>query len=255
MRIAYGDCRTNNPKGYFCRRTISNKYFISYFETPFLYEHEGRLIKGNAGEFMIIPPGMPIHHGTASEEENYINTWLYIQGDGLEELLKKYPLPINIAFSAGPGNILDRFVEKAKKESSIKNIGYEEKIYHLTAQLIIDLYRLYRRDPGISGRLERVREEILQAPENPWTLKEMADLCGYSVSRFSTLYKEKFGISPKRDVLEARIELAVRMLKYTDASITDIADDCGFQSIYYFSKHFKAVKGVSPKEYIRQHRI
>lgn len=254
MKIAYGDCRTNNPKGYFCRRTITNKYFISYFETPFLYEHEGRLIKGNAGEFMIIPPGMPIHHGAVSEEEIYINTWLYIQGEGMEELLKKYPLPINVAFSAGPGNILDRFVEKAKKESSIKNIGYEDKVYHLTAQLIIDLYRLYHRDPGTAGRLERVREEILQAPEKPWALKEMADICGYSVSRFSALYKAQFGISPKQDVLNARIDLAAQMLKYTEFSITDIAADCGFQSIYYFSKFFKEVKGISPKEYIKKHK-
>ena len=254
MKISYGDCRTCNPKGYFCRRNITNKYFISYFETPFLYEHEGRLIKGNAGEFMIIPPGMPIHHGAVSEEEFYINTWLYIQEEGMEELLKKYPLPINIAFAAGPGNILDRFVEKAMKESLIKSVGYEDKIYHLAAQLIIDLYRSYRREPGVAGRLERVREEIFQAPEKHWTLQEMADLCGYSISRFSALYKERFGISPKQDILNARIDLAAQMLKYTDYSITDIAADCGFQSIYYFSKYFKEAKGISPKEYIKKHK-
>ena len=254
MKISYGDCRTNNPKGYFCRRNITNKYFISYFETPFLYEYEGRLVKGNAGEFMIIPPGQPVYHGAVNGEEFYINTWVYIQGEGMEELLKKYPLPLNVAFSAGPGNILDRFVEKAKKESFVKSVGYEDKIYHLTAQLIIDLFRLYHRKPGMAGRLERVREEILQAPEKSWTLKEMAAFCGYSVSRFSALYKERFGISPKQDILNARIDLAAQMLKYTDFSITDIAADCGFQSIYYFSKYFKEAKGISPKEYIKKHK-
>ena len=77
----------------------------------------------------------------------------------------------------------------------------------------------------------------------------MAALCGYSVSRFSVLYKEQFGCSPKQDILNARIELACRMLRYTGVSITEIAAACGFQSIYYFSKYFKKVTGLSPKNY------
>lgn len=255
MKVLYGDCNTTHPKELFCRRNITKHYFLSYFETAFRYERDGELIKGKAGDMLIISPGNPIYHGAIDDESEFINTWIYISDDGMEDLLKKYPLPINTAFSVGRGNMLDRYVEKANKEASLNQIGYEEKVYHMTAQLLIDLYRLYHRDPGALGRLERVREEVLQAPEKPWTLKEMADFCGYSISRFSALYKEKFGISPKQDFLRARIELAARMLRYTNASITDIAIDCGFQSIYYFSKHFKDAKGISPREYIKKYEI
>ena len=82
----------------------------------------------------------------------------------------------------------------------------------------------------------------------------MAENCGYSVSRFSALYKERFGISPKQDVLAARIQLASKMLIYTGASVTEIAALCGFQNVYYFSKYFKESTGFSPKSYIAHHQ-
>ena len=41
----------------------------------------------------------------------------------------------------------------------------------------------------------------------------MAFSCGYSVSRFSALYAEQFGCSPKADLISARIEQAKQMLK------------------------------------------
>ena len=39
------------------------------------------------------------------------------------------------------------------------------------------------------------------------------------------------------------------MLRYSDKSIADIADETGFTDASYFTKSFKAQFGMTPKEY------
>ena len=52
-------CGTNFPHntGEFCMNTIRDSFFISCFSTPFLYESDGRMLAGNAGDILIMPPG------------------------------------------------------------------------------------------------------------------------------------------------------------------------------------------------------
>lgn len=102
------------------------------------------------------------------------------------------------------------------------------------------------------SRIESAKELILQNVSKDWTLQEMADLSGYSASHFSSLYVQRFGLSPKADLLDHRIQLAKQMLYYGELSITEISKQCGFQSIYYFSKYFKETVGTSPSEYVKR---
>ena len=81
------------------------------------------------------------------------------------------------------------------------------------------------------------------------SLEEMAQLSGYSPSRFLALYKTCYGISPKAELLQARLSMAKQMLSYSDLSITAIANACGFQSVYYFSKYFRKYTGTAPSQW------
>ena len=60
---------------------------------------------------------------------------------------------------------------------------------------------------------------------------------------------EKYGVSPKADLINMRLESAKRLLLYTTLSVDEIALQCGFGSIYHFSKIFKSIIGVSPSIY------
>ena len=50
-------------------------------------------------------------------------------------------------------------------------------------------------------------------------------------------------------IIHERIEAAKLMLLKTDHSISEIAKDCGFQNISYFSKQFRTFTGMTPREY------
>ena len=66
---------------------------------------------------------------------------------------------------------------------------------------------------------------------------------------FSRLFRKKVGISPKKYILERRLNKAKELLKKSEYSIKEIAVTTGFKDPLYFSKLFKDKTGMSPSEY------
>lgn len=82
------------------------------------------------------------------------------------------------------------------------------------------------------------------------TLEDIATNSGMSRSRFSTVFKETMGITLWDYVCEKRIELVMKKLeKNEEASMLDIALECGFNNTANFNKAFKKQTGITPKEY------
>ena len=141
-------------------------------------------------------------------------------------------------------------------EYNSKLTGSSDMIESIITQMIIALHRAYKKQNICNEdlhRLSTVRHKINKNPEKKWTLKEMAMIAGYSVSRFSELYKKTYNTSPINDVIEHRISLAKMLLLSGQASISYVADTCGFNTVNYFSKLFKASTGYTPSEYIKNY--
>ncbi len=80
-------------------------------------------------------------------------------------------------------------------------------------------------------------------------LENIAKTAGYSVPQFSRLFSELCGITPMRYVNIVRIQHAAEMLTSGDERITDIAFECGFESLEVFERQFKRYFSVSPSMY------
>lgn len=102
------------------------------------------------------------------------------------------------------------------------------------------------------GQFRRLRREIHRAPELNWTLGELSRRLNISKSYVQKLYKEHFGISFKDDLIDARIEMAKRLLQETDLRISEVAASCGYQNATHFMRQFRDKNGVSPSAF-RQH--
>jgi AraC-like DNA-binding protein len=89
-------------------------------------------------------------------------------------------------------------------------------------------------------------EYIMNHYEAPITVEGLADYASVSHSSLYRRFLKRFQISPKRFLLEYRIE--------RDCSIQEISTSVGFEDPFYFSRAFKEVKGVSPRQYAAQHR-
>ena len=66
---------------------------------------------------------------------------------------------------------------------------------------------------------------------------------------FRKLFKNRYGTTPRQYILELRFRKARQLLGEHRSSVGEIAEECGFSSIYHFCRAFRQAAGVSPTEY------
>lgn len=80
-------------------------------------------------------------------------------------------------------------------------------------------------------------------------LNDLCEKLGVSVSYLSTLFKKVLGTSFSKYLVKIRMEKAQEQLRFSSQKIYEIANNVGYNDIYYFSYSFKKFTGLSPKEY------
>ncbi|QQO09580.1 helix-turn-helix domain-containing protein [Breznakiella homolactica] len=81
------------------------------------------------------------------------------------------------------------------------------------------------------------------------TLREVAAASGLSAPYFSAVFKNEMGETLTTYLNRLRVDKAASMLIETDASISQISADCGFEDQSWFSKIFKQYTKTSPGKY------
>lgn len=85
----------------------------------------------------------------------------------------------------------------------------------------------------------------------PLTIAALAKEAGVSDVHFRKEFKHYYGVSPISYLKQVRIENAKQLLRSGYYTVTDVALECGFESISYFSYEFKRLTGVSPTTYLQ----
>ncbi len=80
-------------------------------------------------------------------------------------------------------------------------------------------------------------------------LKKLAEVSGYSLSRFKIRFKDEVGMTPANFITYKKLEYAKYLLESTDYSVTQIALDAGFSSSNYFCTVLKKLSNYTPSEY------
>ncbi len=86
------------------------------------------------------------------------------------------------------------------------------------------------------------------------TLSDLSREAEMSEKYFCSFFKKLTGNTPLEFVNKTRIESACEMLRNENQSITEVALDCGFESLSYFIRRFKEQMGVSPNEYKKREK-
>lgn len=84
-------------------------------------------------------------------------------------------------------------------------------------------------------------------------LESIAQEFGYEYHYLSRVLNKEYNIRFKQIVNEYRVEKAIRLLEADEMTMTDVAMQCGFQSIRSFNEVFRAVTGQTPSEYGKKH--
>lgn len=103
--------------------------------------------------------------------------------------------------------------------------------------------------------IRKLIQDIQNKPQLTWNNKELAKRMNVSEDYVSKLFKEIIGMTPTEFIASTRINLARKYLRETQLSIETIGEKVGYDDAHYFSRIFKRVEGISPRDYRKLSRI
>lgn len=100
----------------------------------------------------------------------------------------------------------------------------------------------------------QVQEYIREHLDQRLSLSDVAAVFNFSPNYLSQLFAQNSESGFVEFVTSTRIAAAKSLMASTDLKIYEISDRIGFESAFYFSKVFKKLEGVSPREYMQRVR-
>ena len=109
-----------------------------------------------------------------------------------------------------------------------------------------------RREPKILS--EQVAKYLRKNLDRHVTIEELTELSGVSGTTLKKHFHEAYGMPIYAWFKRERMLSAARDLRETQDSILKIAGDYGYENASKFSGAFRAVLGISPREYRKRER-
>ena len=187
-------------------------------------------------------------------------TWLEFDGLRAKECVELAGLsPDNPVFK-----VRSKDTAEAMKNEMLYIVEHrEESPFHLIGHLylFIDFFMRasgsMRFSQGSTLRDFYVKEALTcieQNFQNAITVEEIAAVCGLNRSYFGKIFHEATGKSPQQFLISYRMTKAAELLKLTDMSVADTGNAVGYPNQLHFSRAFKSVYGVSPREWRNKNR-
>ncbi len=142
----------------------------------------------------------------------------------------------------------------------VENILDAKKSLRIASSLLIQMDSeddicCYRSDASPMNyraqTVSRIQDYIRNNLSKRLTLNDVASVFGFSPNYLSQLLSSTGEASFVEFVTQTRIDAAKELMATTDMKIYEISDQLGFETSSYFSKVFKRIEGISPREYMQ----
>lgn len=129
----------------------------------------------------------------------------------------------------------------------VSHTGYWDVVRtgHEVESLLIDLASARAQKP-LSGWVRSLAKNLSEPAGGGVDYESLAGKLGMSVRSLRRNFKRKLGVSPHQFLIEQRVRHARQKLLETDVPIKQIARELGYSDVYYFSRQFKHLTGISP---------
>lgn len=255
-------CEPSHSYGPASRNHYLFHYIISGTGTLMADDSSGRTqtyhIKSGQG-FLLFPGQIAAH----SSDENlpWEYTWLEFDGLRVREMLEIAGLskdsPIYRASSKDLRmNMLNEMLYIAEHA--------DESPFHLIGHLYLFLDYLTKASNTMKMKLGGRQKDfymkealsfIEQNFQNDISVEDIAACCGLNRSYFGKIFRDAMGKSPQEFLMNYRMAKAAELLKLTQLSIGDIGNAVGYPNQLHFSRAFKNIYGISPRDWRNQNRI
>lgn len=222
--------------------------FYYFIEGDFFSQVEDRLIHNLENSYLLIKPG-EVHshfHG------NTITS---------NQLVIRFTVNKNSAIGTnGPLPIYEKLYSKLCTTPTVCNAKLEnlfltgKSLFQDQMALWNYLLNLYDLTPdNTKNHIEKTSYSINLYLRKNYSFKittaDISKAIGYSYRNISRIYKKETGMTIIYALNTIRIEKAQKLLLNTSLSVSQIAQETGFENPLYFSNTFKKMTDHSPTEY------
>lgn len=204
---------------------------------------DDRAILLEGGEGLLVLP-FQFHHYVEPEAEKI--QWMFVTFDMGDmrrfEPLRFRPFPLTAEIQALAAELATAYLQE----------GPESDILPLLLALLLARLRRQKpleREKCATTSAEGVVVEVNQlVHQNTQVLgiKEIAAVLGISPSHLRARFRASCGVSLGRHLRRLRLEKACGLLRLTPYRVSEVAELCGFNSIYHFSRAFRSAYGIAP---------
>lgn len=226
----------------------TDDYLFLHFKTPVIFTLFDKIHHIFPGTCILLSPGTP--HEFYPNDCELVHDWMHFMMSDESEFMK-LNIKINTFFTPVDPNFITTSVKRCELELIYRDELYEDLISSEVTGMFIRLKRqLNGSAPGHHTEvLKALRYDIYHDPSRYLSTVDMAMSVNLSRSRFTVVYKELFGVTPKNDHINAKISKALYLLSVGTHSLTEISEMCGYQNIYHFIRQFQSVTGITPGAY------
>lgn len=247
--------------------TLTQHYFAMHVGPPLEWEwKDGSQFKTHcyrAGDLWVNPAGIPFSHRISGYNQFVLLT---LDPAKLAELVPDRLLLQHQAFQRrhqAQDRHLQSMIQTLLVEAELGGPNgrlFADTLGTAIATHFVNHYSLDSANPWPQlspmdrQRLGRVVDYIEAHLTADLTLAELALQAGLSKFHFSRLFKDATDFTPHRYVQQRRIERAAQALRRRGVAIAAVAVEFGFADQSHFTRVFKQVKGVTPKQFLALHR-
>lgn len=255
-QFGWEQCDPSHSYGPIARNHYLFHYVISGTGTLYATNSKGESveyhIKSGQG-FMIFPKQICTY--IADQQIPWEYVWVEFDGLRVKETIDVTGLNIDQPiYRARKKDI----AETMKSEMLYIVNHKEESPFHLIGHLYLFIDALINSTTIASTVQENsvrnfyIKESISyieQNFQNDITIEDIARFCGLNRSYFGKIFHESMGKTPQEFLINYRMIKATELLKLTTLSIADIGSAVGYPNQLHFSRAFKNVYGISPRQW------
>jgi len=218
-------------------------------------ELERNTVRLERGMTLTIPPSVA-HKYYADNTNPWSILWIHFKGESLAQfpIFETEISPIVLATPEENEMIQRYFMRLFEIAENGYTLGNMICLSQLSITMLSEIYFFERESKlgKVDRHLTKAVNYMYENLNKELTLEDVAVYVEVSKSYVNLIFKEHIKRAPLEFFTHLKIQQACKYLRLTNMFIYEISENLGYKDQYYFSRIFKKVMGVSPKEYRKQ---
>ena len=191
------------------------------------------------------------HEITTKEMTIY---WVNFSGNLADDFAQRLLMKMddglaNVGLQPSIINDFDNLLALGKRGYTATNVIHAVHVFQQTLSFLALQLRLRAFNRSSKLNIDAIEELMRNNIHQELSLETLAEYAQLSKFHFAKKFKELADTSPIQHFINMKIQYACSKLDNSNIAIKLIASDLGYNDPYYFSRLFKKIVGLSPKQY------